>query len=103
MNGRLALAISHLVFVLGLLNFGIFMLECGYFGGTASRGKVEGGKFFLYNKSPREDQRYVPVSESVFRYCTWHEGTIMYTHLAAITAGANIYRIRNRRRSALAL
>src|SRR5882672_6375625 len=100
MNGKVALGISRLAFAVGILNFGIFALEYGYFGGTASGGKVEGDRFFLHHKSPREELRYVQVSESVFRYSVWHESTIGPGMVAAMAAGANIYRIRARRAAA---
>ncbi|HMF42679.1 MAG TPA: hypothetical protein VKQ32_18540 [Polyangia bacterium] len=99
MNSKAALVISYVFLALGVLSLAGLVVEIGY-GGSASSGKIENGHFFLRRKSPREDLRYVQVSEPVFRYLAWHEKTFELGMVIAVAASANIQRIRKRRGAA---
>ena len=70
-----------IIFLLALLNFGLFIVNAMFLGGDALNGKVEGGRYFLSNHGV-----YTEVNYFVFTYSKLHAISLFITHPLAILA-----------------
>ena len=65
----------------GLVNFAIFMVVCGIFGGSARNGMVRSGHYFVGSHG-----KITEVSEGLYRLNQLHEYTVSVTlPLAVLT------------------
>ena len=100
MNGaetRKLLFACNTAWVLGILNFLIFVAIACYLGGDAVNGKVEEGRYYLFGVRAVAGQKvYTEVSESVFRYSQWHAYSVLVSWPLVMTAAYVANRIRKR-------
>ena len=69
------------VFVMGMVNFLVFVLVANAIGGDAINGQVENGRYFLRNHGVVTE-----VSRLVFFYSEWHSISLFITHPLALLA-----------------
>ena len=81
--------------VLGLLNFGSFLVGTIVFGGDALNGKVSGDKYYLWGYGYHMGAKgFHQVSRAVFNYSRWHTYSNMVTWPVMLVAGFIAERIR---------
>lgn len=83
------LRICTLVFIMGLVNFAVFMAAAIYLGGDAVNGKVENGHYYLMNHGSHTE-----VTKAIFTYSRWHVYSVLVTHPSAIVAAFWYNRLR---------
>lgn len=82
--------------ILSVLNFSSFFLGTFYFGGNAIKGKIDGGRYYLWGYH-HGVEGYSEVSPAAFNYSKWHAKSVIITWPFMIL-GCFIYeRIRRQR------
>src|SRR5438270_12793528 len=71
--------LAMFVFVVGFVNFFVFLVVSQYLGGSAANGFVRAGHYYL-----GEHGKYTEVSHAMFRYSQIHEYTLFVTHPLAL-------------------
>ena len=78
--------LCNVIFVVGLLNFILFLAGTLYLGGDAWNGKVEGQKYYVWGYHHGQ-KGYTEVSPTAFDYSRWHVYSVMVTWPLVILGG----------------
>src|SRR5690242_16028248 len=85
--------VCNTIMVVGLLNFGLFVVGTFYIGGDAWNGKAVGQTYYVWGYHDGH-KGYTEVTRSVFEYSRWHVYSVLITWPLVMLAGFVAQRIR---------